>query len=150
MLTKSQWGPKLWQFLHACSFAFPENPTPDETEAFQKLLQALRIILPCPMCRDHYCSFLETNPAPATCGSELQQWMVDFHNDVNKRTGKPTVNIDEARGIHHADDAKSQCAESQCNNKFWKIFAFVVTGLLALVLVIGFALTRTHAFRQVK
>ena len=137
MLTMNQWGPKLWQFLHACSFAFPEDPTPDQTEAFRKLLEALRVLLPCPMCRDHYNAFLEENPAPATCGSELQKWLVDFHNDVNARIGKPPVNLDQAREMHN-DPVQDSSGHGQkntgCNG--WILFSFVLLGLLVLLLLL--------------
>ena len=135
MLTKSQWGPKLWQFLHACSFAFPESPTPDQTEAFRKLLEALRVLLPCPLCRDHYNTFLEENPAPATCGSELQKWLVDFHNDVNTRIGKPPLSLDQAKDMHCSEETPgSGSGANTCGP--WKIICFVLIGLLALLLLI--------------
>lgn len=95
MLKKSEWGPKLWNFIHACSFAFPQNPTPEEKKAFTGLLDSLRVLVPCPDCRNHYTTYLDKVPPPVDCGEELQKWLIDFHNNVNARIGKDVVSPSE-------------------------------------------------------
>lgn len=104
MLRRTEWGPRLWKFLHACTFAFPENPTPEQTRGFEQLLQALQIILPCPECKLHFSAHLNECPPEATCGATLQKWLVDFHNKVNSRLNKPVVTLADAAQMYSAED----------------------------------------------
>ena len=133
MLTKNQWGPKLWDFLHACSFAFPDNPTPEQTQAFEKLLEALRVLLPCPNCRQHYNEFIEENPAPATCGVQLQKWLVDFHNDVNERLGKPRMSLDSVKENY---DPLMQFSDTGGTSSLTIIVVVVIVVILIATLLI--------------
>ena len=103
MLRKSEWGPLLWKFLHACTFAFPENPTREETLAFEKLIESLPKIIPCPDCKAHFTDFLKVSPPQATCGDVLDKWLVDFHNTVNKRLNKPVITLAEASQMYNTD-----------------------------------------------
>ena len=132
MLSKSEWGPKLWEFLHACSFAFPDEPSPEQSQAFEKLLEALKVLLPCPMCREHYNDFLSNNPPPASCGTDLQAWLVDFHNQVNERLGKPKLGLTEAK-LKHATATQNSKGISA-----WVIVLIILGSLLVLGLVFYF------------
>jgi hypothetical protein len=123
MLKKGEWGPILWKFLHACSFAFPKNPTKEESLAFDNLLNSLKKLVPCPECREHYCNYLEDSPPPNNDGEKIQKWLVDFHNSVNKRTGKPEISFDAAKNIHSV-------------GRNWYKILFYITLILLIFLII--------------
>ena len=135
MLSKSQWGPRLWEFLHACSFAFPDTPTEEQTKAFEKLLEALRVLLPCPKCREHYNNFIIEKPAPATCGTDLQKWLVDFHNDVNQRLGKPTVPLETVKAGYTSEAALAKNTPKTSN--FWMAIIITIIVIVIAAVCIG-------------
>jgi len=119
-MRKSEWGPKLWSFLHACSFAFPEKPSDDQKKAFEDLLNALKVLVPCPECRDHYCEYIAGSPAPLECGDDLKAWLVEFHNNVNKRVGKQEFSYADALKTYSEEPeptAKEEYGGRQYNNK---------------------------------
>jgi len=147
MLSKSQWGPRLWDFLHACSFALPEKPTEEQTKAFEKLLEALRVLLPCPKCRNHYNTFIEEKPAPATCGTDLQKWLVDFHNDVNERLGKPTIPLETVKA-NYISEAKFSGSATETSS-FW-IWVAAIAFIIVFVVAVCLGLWHLKGMRQVK
>jgi len=48
---------------------------------------------PCTKCRSHYTGWLQRYPVPAHSKKQLVKWMVDLHNEVNMRTGKPIFDV---------------------------------------------------------
>jgi hypothetical protein len=110
-MKKSEWGPKLWSFLHACSFALPETPSEDQKKAFEDLLNALKVLVPCPECREHYCNYIKGSPAPLECGGNLQAWLVEFHNNVNRRIGKPEFSHADAKTMYGSGQENSLTVE---------------------------------------
>lgn len=84
------WGPKAWEFMHAVTFAYPvENPTHEEQENMRNFFHAIGSNLPCDKCRYHFLKMLKEHPVPVQSRRELSEWLVDRHNDVNRRLGKP-------------------------------------------------------------
>lgn len=96
------WGPGAWALLHTCSFTYPESPTTDDRRQFHDFLWAVARVLPCPRCRKHFMSYLQTH-APAPCAAAfddrkaISRLLVDVHNDVNRRTQKPEWTYAAAR-----------------------------------------------------
>jgi hypothetical protein len=102
----SIWGPSAWRFLHAVTFAYPEEPTDEHKEAALNLFKSLRILLPCGDCCNHYCREFEKNGVEAALGSrkELARWLWEFHNTVNSRLGKPEFEWDRVVAEFGAED----------------------------------------------
>lgn len=138
MLRRTEWGPRLWRFLHACTFAFPEKPTPEQTRAFKQLLEALQIILPCPECKVHFGAHLTECPVEATCGSILQKWLVDFHNKVNTRLNKPVMTLVDAAQMYSAEDSTGGAA--MCS--WWTIILLTLISIFIGVIVGVFIIRR--------
>ena len=144
-MTKSEWGPKLWNFLHACSFAFPENPSPEEKQAFSNLLDALKILVPCPECRFHYCSYMEKEPVPLTCGSSLKDWLIEFHNSVNRRTGKPEITTEQAQALYGFEDTKKKKTSWWSKYKWVIIIAAILFIIISIILLISIAYKKARS-----
>ena len=112
------WGPSAWTFLHAVTFAYPDEPTEEHKQAALDLFKSLRILLPCGDCCNHYCREFEKNGVEAALGSrkELAKWLFDFHNLVNVRLGKPVFEWDQVVAHYGQEDGdctlKSYCGES--------------------------------------
>lgn len=85
------WGPHAWEFMHAASFAFPPNPSWEERQAYGMFYHQIAKILPCEECRAHFTATLTNMPPQTQSRDTLTKWLVDVHNAVNVRLGKPTV-----------------------------------------------------------
>lgn len=106
------WGPKAWGFLHAVTFRYPEENTSKQkrTSAYQ-LLVSLERLLPCERCRKHFVAYMKDSSTGINGASSrhLQNrisfatWMVNFHNAVNNRLGKPNMTFEEVEDIYSGD-----------------------------------------------
>ena len=93
------WGPAAWHFLHAVSFRYPERaPSMQHRKAMFDLLTSLKRLLPCTHCRMHFEKYIDSSenaissPASHALDSRdsISRWLVDLHNDVNRRLHKTT------------------------------------------------------------
>ena len=127
-----KWSNHCWQFLHR-SFAL-HKPTVQGARLF---LQGLQDVIPCSHCRNHYRAYLQQHPVDE--GTDLFQWSVDLHNDVNLRTGKPLVSVSDARRMYSPPRSRSRSRAA--------IVGGVVAAalLLLVVFVVVMALARPFA-----
>ena len=86
---KEELGRSTWFLLHET--VKHNEDTNDNAYYLGTLLESLANIYPCPQCRIHIGEYLRENNPRMT-----EQFMCDFHNDVNARLGKP---------LHLCDDA---------------------------------------------
>lgn len=57
--------------------------------------------IPCINCRNHYIQYLAQHPISYVKNNlDLQKWTVDFHNNVNKRLGKPIFLFSNAKNLY--------------------------------------------------
>ena len=54
-------------------------------------------MLPCPTCSEHYKEHINKFPPDCTSREKLSKWLVEIHNIVNEKNGKPRVEYDMAR-----------------------------------------------------
>ena len=98
------WGPHAWEFFHAVTFAFPDEPTPEDQMSMVQFIYSLRHLLPCKRCREHFANLLREFPPDTHVMSrkDISRWMVDAHNKVNARLGKPTMSYEHAQAKYEA------------------------------------------------
>lgn len=91
------WGPIFWTTMHIVSMGYPEKPSQEEQQAAASFYNSLSIVIPCPICREHYSFFLKKTPVEGATGSRatLIEWCFNLHNDVNKQLGKPALSWDD-------------------------------------------------------
>lgn len=92
------WGKYFWGASHCLTFAYPENPTDDDKKTIKQYFESLQNILPCEKCRYHYKLNLTKYPLTNDVLSsryKLIKWLVDLHNEVNVRTGKQEMTVDQ-------------------------------------------------------
>lgn len=135
------WGPAGWTFLHVVSWTYPENPTNQEREEMYVFLHAFSKVLPCKRCRRHWTESLVKAVASSesphlSSRAALTRFIVDAHNDVNRRLGKRVLSYDEARRLF--DPQAPLCFIDR-----WK-GPFTMVGLVLLV-VVFFRMCRTSA-----
>jgi hypothetical protein len=99
------WGPPLWRALHiAANFSDRLVVRND----WAVLIQILQNNLPCPDCTAHYKAwfaghrFVKGNNHPDV-RLRAHEWLVALHNDVNVRTEKPTMTVDEVATLFGGD-----------------------------------------------
>lgn len=95
------WGPSLWQIMHALAERGGKVITPsfreDEKRQWILFIEIMPKMIPCPNCREHAQEWIVKNPITAikeVGTSEMYDWLTtwvyNFHEDVNRRTGKPS------------------------------------------------------------
>jgi len=95
-----RWGHRYWYVIHTAAFRYPEVPSDDEKMGMQNFITSIPYILPCSICSEHATGWLrEHNHELAhalTSKYTLFQWLVEFHNSVNHRSGKKIYTVEEA------------------------------------------------------
>lgn len=91
IMNPKEWGPSGWFFLHSIVSAYPEHPTESEKKHYESFFLSLGPVLPCILCRPHYMEYLQKHPLHKALDSRpaLVQYFFQFHNNVNRRLGKP-------------------------------------------------------------
>ena len=84
------WGPFLWHTIHIAALGYSQEPNYTEKKAMKEFLESLQILIPCPICREHYTSHMTKLPVTASLDSrkDLFRWTIELHNDVNVMLGK--------------------------------------------------------------
>lgn len=92
-----KWGPAAWDFMYATTFAYPENPTPEDEQGAIQFFRGLQHMLPCKDCCHHFKAHMEKYPIEYNVNSrsKLCTWLLNLNNSVNERTGKQPLRIEE-------------------------------------------------------
>jgi len=98
------WGPILWKYLHTSSINFPQNPSPQQINGMKQMLCNLQWSIPCENCSMHFGKYIEKHRQnmDKICSNRdsLFAFIVDAHNQVNKRYGKKVLSVEEARKLY--------------------------------------------------
>ena len=100
MMNKNIWGPSAWLFMHSISFQYPENPTEEDKNNYKVFFESLKNTIPCPKCREHYSENLKQKPIQLNSRDELIQWVIDIHNEVNKKNSKKIYSRQEVEKLY--------------------------------------------------
>ena len=146
------WGPGAWVFLHSVTFNYPEYPTKKDKDQYRAFFHSLKGILPCPTCQEHYREGIEeTMPIDDNLKDRdsLTRWLVEFHNSVNKRLGKPQMpyhavqaKYENMRGKHCQivipPSPSSQCKDDDKSNqrgdKSWLLWIICILLIMLILL----------------
>lgn len=90
------WGQEFWSVIHLVAFTYPESPSGYKKKSVKLLFENLCPNLPCVGCSAHCLKYIVDTPPKLDSRSTLIKWTIDFHNDVNKRTGKRILSEEEA------------------------------------------------------
>lgn len=107
----SIWGPSLWKILHNLTEKIGSISMPNSEDLEKRLwfvlLTSLKNSLPCPMCRNHYIAYYNSNRLDLIINkrNELQNniriWLYNLHNNVNSRLGKENlITLDNLSSIY--------------------------------------------------
>lgn len=93
------WGNCGWKFIHIITISYPVEPTEEDKKNYYDYFMALQNVLPCERCRMNMKNHLNELPltdSVLSCKTKLVKWAIDFHNVVNKHTGKKVLSYEEA------------------------------------------------------
>ena len=103
------WGPFFWHTIHIAALGYPSEPSYAHKKAAKELFESLTLLIPCPICKDHYIEHLSKYPITPHLDrrSDLFRWTLLLHNEVNKSLGKPTLTeTDVLRGYERLGNLK--------------------------------------------
>jgi len=91
------WGPFFWHTIHITALGYPSEPGYQHKKAAKEFYESLKVLIPCPICRDHYAEHIEKFPITPHLDrrSDLFKWTVLLHNEVNRVLKKPQVTESE-------------------------------------------------------
>lgn len=85
------WGRYYWAVIHIMTMQHDHGLTKDASKMISMIIQNL----PCPGCSKHAQEYLLKHPFPSD--TTALEWGIKFHNEVNLRTGKPVMSIEDAK-----------------------------------------------------
>lgn len=89
--TIDKWGPAAWNTLHTFAHSLPDDLTAQDDHAFRAFLDRFGVYLPCKKCAHHFKEHMQMALAPRPPfrhRQEVVDFLNEFHNAVNVRTGK--------------------------------------------------------------
>lgn len=100
----ANWGPCAWRQIHRIAKYYPEKPCVYEQEMMKQWLAGVKECIPCGVCKKHYST--EINKHRDNMSEivkdryNLFAFTVYLHNKVNKRNGKPMMDVEEAWAMY--------------------------------------------------
>lgn len=96
-MSPAVWGPIFWANMHIVSLGYPSKPSEEDKAGAAAFYNSLATVIPCPICKTHYSTFLKKTPVESALRSrhELIHWVFDLHNNVNEQLGKPRITFQE-------------------------------------------------------
>jgi len=93
----------VWSSLHKLSFKYLDKPTENIKKLIHCLLTQEIARIPCSECRKHYTENLKKNDMNQVCDTRLRLvlWLVDLHNDVNKRLKKEILSNEKVFDMYN-------------------------------------------------
>lgn len=89
-------GHHYWAVIHITAKLYPDVPDENTRLRTELFLKGICEQLPCPGCGVHCKKYMADHPPNLESKSAIVKWSVDFHNDVNQRTGKRQLTYEEA------------------------------------------------------
>jgi hypothetical protein len=96
-MSPAVWGPIFWTTMHIVSLGYSSKPSEEEKAGAIAFFNSLTTVIPCPICKTHYRTFLSKSPVESAVGSrhELIHWVFELHNNVNEQLGKRRISFQE-------------------------------------------------------
>jgi len=94
---RSRWGPSIWYLFHTLSYKIKEEEFLNIRIELLDIVKAICKHLPCPSCAQHATEYTQKlNYDSIQNKNDFKMFLFNFHNDVNKRTGKPIFSLEDS------------------------------------------------------
>jgi hypothetical protein len=98
-------GAIQWFTFHRGALAYPINPHITTQTRMKQFINAIPLILRCRSCSLHAEKYIEHEQSlvddAVKSREHLHRFFVDFHNYVNKQSGKQIMGYDEAKELYN-------------------------------------------------
>jgi hypothetical protein len=118
--SKTYWGPRVWRLFHLLANISDRR---DVISVWRQLLRVSAVTLPCDKCRAHFIAYVRDHPIltirdpSRTTGPYVRETLKEnlrtFHNDVNRRLGKPQISKEQYSELYPSHDRGSILFEAQ-------------------------------------
>jgi hypothetical protein len=134
------WGSSAWNFLHAISFAYPENPSITQQNETLSFFNSLQRILPCETCRRHYSELLVNNPPDVSSMTSLSNWLINVHNEINKKLKKREYTYAEVsvKYLKKKSCKFKSSSKRACSTTLWVVLSLTLCVVISTVLILYF------------
>jgi hypothetical protein len=125
------WGPGAWTFLHSLTLTYPKRPNYLDKQRYSQFFHNLQFVLPCPTCQKHYQLNVKENPIQLDSRDDLVAWLVNIHNEVNRKNGKRMLSLNEFYSHYqelYSDEPK------QSDYKKYIVVLIVIVAMILLFL----------------
>lgn len=148
----SEWGPGGWKLLHSITYAQPKYPNREQQKHINRFFESLPFVLPCKKCGEHFLKFMKQYPIPSHNRTKLCRWLVDAHNNANKKNRSklpvpiPDFTYDQANELYayEEDILDNSMVESTCKPQWYDICKILGLVLLVLLLIGGICCWAVH------
>jgi len=98
MVSKKEWGPIIWFLFHTLAYKLNND---GHVALLMNQIFNMANNLPCNDCSNHASSILKTvNTKNIDTREKLIKLLLDFHNIVNKRLGKPEFTLEQNNELY--------------------------------------------------
>jgi Erv1 / Alr family len=171
----------LWDTMMIVARALPHDKLDESRKlAFIRFIEGLIPLIPCPGCSMHAMYYYMNHRLnDIQTGQEAYEWIIAFHNDVNKRNGKREYTVKEASEALDArlngemkDLVRSEVRQKEDHKKikelsdelkifrniphattnealFGYILAALIVGIVVLFLLIAFFAVTMRQFKHI-
>jgi hypothetical protein len=94
------WGSESWFTLYDLAWNYYEDPTEKQMEIMTMIMNNIGPNLPCPACSYHCQKYVKENSPDVSSRENFINYIWNFHNKVNIRTGKRHYTRKEADHAH--------------------------------------------------
>ncbi len=146
------WGPHGWKFIHYITLGYPVNPTEQDKKKYYDFFHALKYVIPCSICGNHFKENLEKTPLDDNALSnkmKLIEWGIKMHNHVNKINNKKEYTFEE--GLQVLLTNRESCyiekedVESFENNDSKNLqYIVIISILINIVLIMYIILSKSY------
>lgn len=115
-------GPGTWSTIHRLALTVKSDK---DLKQFEETVKSICYSFPCKICREHCTNYIKRHPIVKEknktkgksnkLGITTFLWTWRYHNDVNERLNKPTMNLETAINMYGSDDklvCTRRCEES--------------------------------------
>jgi hypothetical protein len=109
-VVKQLWGEATWYFFHTMVEKIMEEYFLELRDQLVEMIKNICSYLPCPVCAEHATNYMRNvSFASFQTKEDLKIFLFTFHNDVNKRTGKPLFPLNELDDKYRAANTLRVC-----------------------------------------
>lgn len=101
-MSKKEWGPACWYLFHGLASKVKEEEFHNVKNSLWSQIEGVCINLPCPDCKSHATELIQKSKKDLILSSKrnLEVFLFDFHNLVNKRNGTRQMSMEEYDNLY--------------------------------------------------